>query len=982
MPSKTLQGGKTMAIEALDIEIRSRADGAVDSVRRLASIMTVLREQMNGVAAALARIQNFGRVGGGAGTTQTAKNVDLLRRKFEQLEERVQRYANLIAGMNRAEAAGNLSPEMAAQREEYHRILLESLQAQQRAQAELAAAQANAPGDAQQPTGTMAAADAIRRVAEAAAELDPERLNAISASLHLFGTVGHSIGRAATGFNQISDALANLGSGWATIHNLGVSLSGFNIESVSMLGYGLSSLGRGFARLGEASAEFDTTAADRVVEVVHRLVNEVARLSPEQLTAFTAALKGFTNAAKRLTQENPGKTVQQTTSKVGALMKMIGRMILYRAIRAAIRAVVNALKEGVKNLAEWDKATGQMNSSGAIATLSAYGQKLLEIKNAAGAAAMPLMQALLPVVQTLANWFIIAANAVNQLLRALMGFGTFIKAGAADGYDYAKSLSSAAGGASKLKNTLLGFDELNVMNDKSGGGGGGSDSLGGLSIEDLFSEESIAPWAEKLASLFRDIWDAMSPIVKTIGTFIKNVGKLLLKFESKAIKNFTDGWNGLKDAFQGVKDLLNGDANGLVGLVKGINDAMGAGVSSLNDTVDLVYDLVSCSNNTVVKAIFGDEKHSVLLETASLATAAMYVRDMAGTGGELLLTLATIQSVMAEINERADEVNWKRILFDQAEWNKLMGIVKDGILRILPESVRTSLDKIKTEGKMKLDLMWADIKYGCQMFTAWLIMQAVPALVNGVISAVNGLIGLIEKALNGIIDMIMGNETLKKIFGLAGISLDRITLPVIPKWETPEKDWEEFKTNMKNKLNSERFTIKAQALVDSIIQSPVFKLSTQADTKVLHDAVQGYLDKVHFYLNFVPKLTKTTLGVDVKTGSGIQKHTLTFSQSNAYAEGGFPQPGQLFIANESGPEMVGTMGGRTAVANSDQIVAGITSGVMAAMAGTGAKLDRTNDLLAGIAEKDGTVVVSTSDIAAGMARMNRRAGATVMPVGA
>lgn len=42
-----------------------------------------------------------------------------------------------------------------------------------------------------------------------------------------------------------------------------------------------------------------------------------------------------------------------------------------------------------------------------------------------------------------------------------------------------------------------------------------------------------------------------------------------------------------------------------------------------------------------------------------------------------------------------------------------------------------------------------------------------------------------------------------------------------------------------------------------------------------------------------------------------------------YAEGGFPTAGDLFIANESGPEWVGSMNGRTAVANKDQISTGI-----------------------------------------------------------
>lgn len=48
------------------------------------------------------------------------------------------------------------------------------------------------------------------------------------------------------------------------------------------------------------------------------------------------------------------------------------------------------------------------------------------------------------------------------------------------------------------------------------------------------------------------------------------------------------------------------------------------------------------------------------------------------------------------------------------------------------------------------------------------------------------------------------------------------------------------------------------------------------------------------------------------------------------ADGGFVDEGQLFIARESGAEMVGAMGRRTAVANNDQIVEGISAGVSVA----------------------------------------------------
>lgn len=56
-----------------------------------------------------------------------------------------------------------------------------------------------------------------------------------------------------------------------------------------------------------------------------------------------------------------------------------------------------------------------------------------------------------------------------------------------------------------------------------------------------------------------------------------------------------------------------------------------------------------------------------------------------------------------------------------------------------------------------------------------------------------------------------------------------------------------------------------------------------------------------------------------------------FGRQATYATGGFPDVGQMFIARERGPELVGTIRGRSAVANNDQIIAGISSGVYEAV---------------------------------------------------
>lgn len=102
-----------------------------------------------------------------------------------------------------------------------------------------------------------------------------------------------------------------------------------------------------------------------------------------------------------------------------------------------------------------------------------------------------------------------------------------------------------------------------------------------------------------------------------------------------------------------------------------------------------------------------------------------------------------------------------------------------------------------------------------------------------------------------------------------------------------------------------------------------------------------------------------------------------------YAAGGFPDAGQMFVAREAGPELVGTIGGRTAVANNDQIVASVSQGVADANAEQNALLREQNSLLRKLLEKDATVTAyaGTDDLVEGLTRRNRRDGKTIVPVG-
>lgn len=114
---------------------------------------------------------------------------------------------------------------------------------------------------------------------------------------------------------------------------------------------------------------------------------------------------------------------------------------------------------------------------------------------------------------------------------------------------------------------------------------------------------------------------------------------------------------------------------------------------------------------------------------------------------------------------------------------------------------------------------------------------------------------------------------------------------------------------------------------------------------------------------------------------------VTFSPMNEHANiprfamGGFPEHGQLFFANEAGPELVGTIGNRTAVANEGQIEAGIASGVETANAQQNALLREQNELLRAILAKESGVYLDGKQIKKSYDRASRSSGVSIMAGG-
>lgn len=211
-------------------------------------------------------------------------------------------------------------------------------------------------------------------------------------------------------------------------------------------------------------------------------------------------------------QERAGKLTEQITDATkGKNLKAI-----FEGTRAAVNSGVKSLLrygigirtlftlfsklktytiEAVKAFAENDPDTQK--------SINELKASLQGLKGSWGAAFAPILNAVIPVLQTLIGWLAKAASAIAQFFAVLSGKGTFKKAIANTG-KLSDNLGGAADNAKEAKKQLMGIDTLNVMNDTNTGGGGGG---GANNAFDLVDEAvDMDSFTGKLALSFKDVF--------------------------------------------------------------------------------------------------------------------------------------------------------------------------------------------------------------------------------------------------------------------------------------------------------------------------------------------------------------------------------------------------------------------------------------------------------------------------------------------
>jgi len=270
----------------------------------------------------------------------------------------------------------------------------------------------------------------------------------------------------------------------------------------------------------------------------------VPKGTAEQLKLVSKRLGlGFVDAVK----------LKKEAVQLGKRFINVSRTLSLMGLRMAIRSIIRLTKEGVQNLAKYSQQTDNAFNG----TMSSMMSKVTELKNSFAAAIAPVIQAVEPYVVKVINILIKGFNTISLCMASLFGQKTFYKALPVS-EDYAASLGTAASNAKKLKQHLLGIDELNVLQDDAGG----SDAAAGRAdTSEMFTIENVADYGETV-NKFNEIKETLEGILKTAGAIgvailAWKIKSALLSSLKKTVSLFSKGKEKL-DGWAVANKVING----------------------------------------------------------------------------------------------------------------------------------------------------------------------------------------------------------------------------------------------------------------------------------------------------------------------------------------------------------------------------------------------------------------------------------------
>ena len=570
----------------------------------------------------------------------------------------------------------------------------------------------------------------------------------------------------------------------------------------------------------------------------------------QKFSSGVPILRRFTNNLN-----NTGRSGRNLKGIFGAVATSLKFMLASFLIRQPI----NMAKEGFQNLAQYSESTN--------ASLSTLMSGLTQLKNSFATAFAPILNVVTPILDTLIQKISQAVSSIGMLFSSLTGQTTFTKAKKVQ-QDYAASLDSTSKSADKAKRSILGFDEINKLDDNSG------TSSGGLSPADMFGDVPIANKASEFAEKIKEAW--RNADFTEIGTILGD--KLNSAMESIP-------WGKIRGTSKRI-------AESIATLLNGFNketdwNLFGQTIANgLNTGIDFAYEFVT----TFSWKSFGDAIANSINGAVSTLEWAKIGQTISGAVKGLLdLLIAAIEgtdwkAVGESLKEVIVNIDWNGIADRLFE---LLGAAIGGLAAFLTGLIGDAWTSVVN--------WWHDVAYEDGKFT------------------ITGL-------LNGIVDVLSN---------IAQWIYDHIFRPFFDGFRKA------FGIHSPSTVMAEQGGYIIQGLLNGLTNGITSvlewfrKLPTRIKTAVgnLRDfgksMIQSFIDgfkSIHIPTpHFETTGTVTAFGIDTK----IPKIGVKW-----YASGGYPQLGEMFVARENGPELVGRMGRKNAVANNDQIVEGIKAGVM------------------------------------------------------
>lgn len=706
-------------------------------------------------------------------------------------------------------------------------------------------------------------------------------------------------------------------------------------------------------------------------------MNRMATSSKNAASAGTAAANGFKKIGAACL--NVGRSAKTGASGLSKFVSSLGRVAFYRAIRTAIKYVGDAFKVGLNAAYEFSKANQPAEYAQLARAMDSLSQHATTMKLQLGAAFGGLITAITPILIKIIDLVTAAADAITRFFAVLNGSGYYKKA--STGF---KEIEKSAGGAGKqVKGLLASWDELVIIGKETGGGGGGKSATDYSGAYEWVKPES--DWA----NLFKagDFYGIGKKISGLVSGWVDEFGKLVDKIKKLNLgKKVAQFFNGI---FSDKKNWANtgvaiGKTLGVIGtaiidffvefdwtealiafgeFAKGVKDGLVGSLEKEFKYTDPFWKIVF--ENWLPEGWFNGnapqkEGSFKLLKWLDDNIFAPAFRDIdeaisrldqkIGLSLDLFfnnIKLKILESLLSIVNSLKD--NALSDLLDKIGIDFLgLGKASQYLGAELLNTSRRSDALKKSLNELDGTNASASVDFETNVTN--------PLEVNDLFSdrplSHSQNVGSGKAASILEVDTIPNvGETLdaKKLFSYqGGITHNAqgmtLGLGIAPKLG----DISEFARSMNDNVTYNRVVYAKPVLYDmpaynsamnSATQARTVQITPKLDSKALNDAIKKAMSGI-------------TVKVEAQINGG-KKPIGTIETPAMYANGGFPLPGELFIANEgSSPEMVGTMDGRTAVANTDQIVQGIQNGVAAAQEEQNELLRQQNSILSRLLEKN------------------------------